>query len=292
MHRRKKNPMITTRSVLNLFILFFIALFLTGCGGSKLRICASDRLFQENTAKRVAVITEGRVVHPRMGGSPLLSIESTKTALNAFMPPTKDVLTEKKYEVVFCEPIAVGYYSPIYKYNKDNFYIDDIVSYEEKNIFYPIESQKPVFQYPAEHLSEKTTLAIQRIFEQMERLMVERRMDLFQPAAEDINAINAEIGADLIFFNRLYMEKFSAKRKLASQGIAITAALLGAGGVQTLSDKVESYFVVIDTNNGEVLWQRGLLSIAKDGRERRYLERVLSPFPDANQVMDSTKYMN
>jgi hypothetical protein len=100
----------------SLAILIASLTLVVGCAGVPIR--ASDSLFQQNSIKKIAILSTGRVEWPRMGGEePVLGLTENKQALEMLTPILEESLINRGYEVFFSEPVGIGYYNLFYKEN-------------------------------------------------------------------------------------------------------------------------------------------------------------------------------
>jgi hypothetical protein len=287
------------------FVLSIIVcgLFVSACS-SKVSIRASDSMFKENPVKKIAVIAEGKVQWPGLGGfkvnPALLGLQESKEALATHLPQTKDVFTKKGYEVVFCEPTGIGYYSPfdetsgrwVVDYgeptepkseeNKESKESKETEGNKEakKNTEKPnskkwqIQGMEPAFEYPIVKNNPDLKKASKSIFEDFELSIYRRTINFYVPKKEDLKIIQNITNADTICVNRVFGLKYSNRRKIA-------AALLVGGG---LSDTVESFFVCVNASTGEVLWQNGIYTLGDPtSPSETYIDNVLKLFPEINK---------
>ena len=256
-------------------------IFIGGCA-SKVKIRASDMMLKENRVKKIAVLAEGKINWPRMGkGGQVLGVSDSKKALREHISKTKQILTNKGYEVVFAEPVGIGYYC------KKWWLMPERYGEDESCQLQLIEDSKPVFTYPKFQDSQEFSKAVHNINEQLELALVEKRLDSFVPSKKDIEVIQQATEADTICLNRIYGVKFSTRRKAGAFALGVVAGMFGAYGHGHISDMVESYFVFIDATRGDVLWQHGIYTQGEPIEpSEKFLENVLKFFPARNEPFD------
>lgn len=258
-----------------LVISIFCIVLISGCAGVKIR--ASDSMFQENNIKRIAILGEGRLEWPRIGGKePVLGLPDTKIALEILVTKAKEVLSRKGYEIVFSEPVGVGYYNPLYK---ENWVYENYGEKREESKKWQITDKRPAYEYPAVQNNPEFAKTVQSLFEQIELAIYQRRLNTFVPSQNDLEVVRQVTGADTICFNRIYGQKFSTGRK-------VTAALVA--GV-TLQDTLESFFIFADARTGEVLWQNGTYLAGVDPVTfgTKYIPVIFNYFPERNRSIEA-----
>jgi hypothetical protein len=278
-----KNDKLVSLSVTICFILI-----ITGCGG-KVTVRSADSLYINNPIKDVAVIAEGKVYYPRVGGKEAaLGLAESKKALEILIAQTKREFEEKNYTVVFAKPAGIGYCDPA---RKDNWVFED---YENNDTKWQVQNCEPVYEYPIDPENQEAKNAIRNVFEQIQIAINKRKINAFSPSPNDVQVIGSYTGADTICFNRVYGQKYTTARKVGAMAsdiaIGVAFALVGGtyAGSHSPEDTLESYFICVDTTNANVLWQHGLFE-QRDPIDPgdSYIKEILEPFPMVGQPMDS-----
>jgi hypothetical protein len=237
------------------FVMLIASLMLVaGCAGVQIR--ASDSMFQENSIKKIAVLSTGRVEWPRIVGKPVLGLTETKRALEMFAPKMKEILVNRGYEVVFSEPAGIGYYNPSYK---DNWVYENYGEKGEESKKWQLVGKRPAFEYPIVQNNQEFRAAVQNIFEQIELALHQGDLKAFTLSKNDLEVIRQATGADTVCLFRVSGWKFTTSRKVAT---ALLAA--AAGTTSTVKDRVESFLLFVKASSGEVLWQHGAYFIGED----------------------------
>lgn len=252
---------------------------LLGCGGYKLRI--SDSMFQENAIQKIAILSTGRIEWPRrqapFGGykEGVLGLTENKQALAILAPKLRDILVNKGYEVVFSEPVGIGYYNPFYK---ENWVIEKNGEKGERFKKWQVLDNSPAFEYPVVQNNQEFRRAVRNIFEQIELAIYRRELKTFAPSRNDLEIIQQVTRADTICFNRVFGHKYSRARKMVFHNF------FG----KIYRDIEESSLLFVNASSGEVLWLRRFHSWedpAAPGEES--VSKPLGYFPKINQPMES-----
>jgi hypothetical protein len=239
------------------FILIASLMLVAGCAGVQIR--ASDSMLQENSIKKIAVLSTARVEWPRYdfirgptGKEPVLGLTESKQALAILTPKLRDILVDKGYEVVFSEPMGIGYYSPRYK---ENLVIE---TYGEKGKQFKkgqITDNSPAFEYPVVQNDQRFGRSVRNLFEHIELAGYRRDLETFTLPKNDLEVIREVTGADTVCLYRVYGQKFSTSRKVATTFLSLSGPV---------KDIVVSFWFFVDASSGEVLWQHGRGFIGKD----------------------------
>lgn len=234
-------------------------------------------MFRENSIKGIAILGGGRLEWPRpMGKEPVLGLPDTKMALEILVPKAKEVLSGKRYEIVFSEPVGIGYYNPLYK---ENWVYENYGEKKEESRKWQITDKRPAYEYPIVQNNPEFAKAVQSLYEQVELAIYQRRMNTFVFSPNDLEVVRQVTGADVICFNRVFGQKFSIGRK-------VTAALVAGA---TLQDTLESFFIFADARTGEILWQHGMYLAGVDPVSfgTKYIPVILNYFPERNKPVDA-----
>jgi len=257
-------------------------IFISGCA-PKTRIRASDTMFQENPARKIAVFAEGKVNWPRMGkGGLCLGVSDSKKSLTALLSQTEQVLSNKGYEVVFAEPVGIGY-------NSHKWWLipEEEGEYKEGPLEL-IEDSKPVFVYPRFQDNQEFSKAVHTLIEELELALKQKQLNTFDPPKKAIEVIRQTTAADTICLNRIYGKKFSGARKTGAVALGVLGAMFGVYGAgSTVRDMIDCYFIFIDTKTGEVLWQYGIYASENPiNPSKTFVKNVLKHFPKINTPFD------
>jgi len=255
-------------------------LILSGCSAGGINIRATDNMLESNPVNKIALFGEGKVNWPlfgNKGGSIIVS--TSKESLKNTLSMTKQVLNNKGYEVITSEPIGIGYNS------KGWWLVDDSVEETEKKL---IEDSSPIFLYQEMEEEKDTTEAARNIVDEFERALMASQLDSFSPPQGDVEIIQKHTDADTICFVRVYGVKYTDKRRAGALGMTILAGMVGAYGTQQdTTDKIDIYYVFIDANTSDVIWQHGEFMpgdpIIPD---EKLVAKVLNYFPEKDQPMN------
>jgi len=253
-------------------------IYVSGCA-PKTRIRASDAMFDENRVERIAVFTEGKINWPRMGrGGAVLGVADSKKAVEEHLAMTKQILSNKGYEVVFAESVGIGYHCNQWWLMPEEYGKDETCQLT------PIPDAKPQFIFPKFQENEDFSRATHNLIRQVEAAIVQKRLYSFVPDHDDIEVIRQFTEADTICLNRIYGVKYSTGRKVGAFAMGVVAAMFGAYGQGHLSDMVDSFYIFIDARTGDVLWERGIY-VAGDPVEpnQEFVAGVLKFFPAKNE---------
>jgi hypothetical protein len=262
----------------NLVMLIASLMLLAGCGGVQIR--ASDSMFQENSIKKIAVLSTARVEWPRMAGEPVLGLAESKQALETLAPVLRESLVNRGYQIVFSEPTGIGYYNPSYK---RNWVAENYAEKGDECKKWQVVDRRPAFEYPAVQNNQEFCTAAQNIFEQIELAISRRQLNSFTPSKNDLEVIRQATGADTVCLYRVYGQKFTTRRKVTTALIAAAA-----GTTSTVKDTIVSFLLFVNASSGEVLWQHGLFFLGKDpaNPEEMVVIEPLRYFPKINETMD------
>ena len=262
-----------TRSLYKAILVISIASLtpVLGCGGIRLR--ASDSMLQKNPIKKVAILSTGRIEWPRAGvfgeKEGVLGLTENKEALAMLTPNMRDIVVSKGYEVVFSEPVGIGYYNPSYK---ENWVMEENGDGAERFKKWQVLDKSPAFEYPAVQ-NQDFRRAVRNVFEQIELAIYRRELYTFAPSKNDLEVIRQITGADTICFIRVFGRKYSRARKMVH-----------AMGRMYSAEIFDYKLLFVDATSGEVLWQHGSyfpVRIAVELEE----EVVFRWFPEINQPM-------
>lgn len=259
----------------SLVVLIALSMFAFGCGGFYLR--ASDSMFKGNSIKKIAILSTGRVVWPRVyGKEPVLGLTENKQALTILTPKLREILVNKGYEVVFSEPVGIGYFSPYYK---ENWVIETEKGEEYK---WQVVDYRPAFEYPVVQNNQEFCKAVRNIFEQIEAaIKYYHKLWTFTPFKDDLEVIRQVTGADTICLMRVSGDKFSTIRKTMRK---VFGQYAPRG-----NEWVHAFLFFVNTSSGEVLWQnhafpRWEQDPANPGE--MVVNEPLKYFPKINQPME------
>jgi len=263
----------------NLVMLIVLLMLIAGCAGVQIR--ASDSMFQENSIKKIAVLSTARVEWPRMAGEPVLGLAESKQALEMLTPVLRESLVNRGYEIVFSEPMGIGYYNPSYK---GNWVAENYAEKGDECKKWQVSDHRPAFEYPVVQNNNEFYAAVQNIFEQIEVAIYRRQLNTFTLSKNDLEVIRQATGADTVCLYRVYGQKFTTGRKFA---MALIAA--AAGTTSTVKDTVVSFLLFVNASSGEVLWQHGLFFLGKDpaNPEETVVIEPLRYFPRINETMEA-----
>jgi hypothetical protein len=164
-----------------------------GCGGIRFR--ASDSMSKENSIQKVAILSTGRIEWPREGvfgeKEGVLGLTENKEALAILTPKLGDILVIKGYEVVFSEPVGIGYYNPSYK---ENWVMETNGDRGERSKKWQVLDKSPAFEYPAVQNNQDFRRAVRNIFEQIELAIYRRELNTFAPSRKDLEVIRQITG--------------------------------------------------------------------------------------------------
>ncbi|MBW1682615.1 MAG: hypothetical protein JRJ83_14505 [Deltaproteobacteria bacterium] len=195
--------------------------------------------------------------------------------MESLVAQTRKVISDKGYEVVYAEPVGVGYgcrnwllwYEPI----------DE----KEGNILTRITTNAPLFVYPVCAENKPLFNAVNNLIHRLEVSLSKRKRGAYEPSAEDLRVIGQETGADTIILNRVYGRKYSTRRKI---GEGIFSAFFGTPSAH---DVTGSHIVVMSAKTGEVLWQRALyLPIDPLAPPPNFMAQVLELLPSKGSTFD------
>lgn len=260
-------------------ILIALSMLVFGCAGVPIRV--SDSLFQENSIKKIAILSTGRVEWPRwVGKEPVLGLTENKQALEMLTPKLRESLINRGYEVVFSEPAGIGYYHPFYK---ENWVYENYVEKKEECKKWQVVDHRPAFEYPSVQNNQEFCAAVRNIFEQIELAIHERQLKTLTLSTNDLQVIRQVTGADTVCLCRVYGQKFTTGRKVAT---AFIAAALGT--TSTVNDTVESFLLFVNASSGETLWQHGKYFIGRDPANpgEMVVNEPLRHFPKINETME------
>ncbi|MBN2515700.1 MAG: hypothetical protein JXC33_06665 [Deltaproteobacteria bacterium] len=266
--------------LVTIIILFSIVSF-SGCA-PKTKIRGSDEMFTKNPVNKIAILSAGNVNWPRMGkGGDVLVVPHAKQANETLLSQVKKVLTDKGYEIVYAEPVGVGF-------NCTNWWLlENPEAENEEEVLKKIDNGDPIFKYPKFQEEGEYTVAVLNLIGQLEKAINMKQLYTFAPRKEDVEIIQKETSADTICLHRIYGKKFSAGRKAGAVALSVVAAMFGAYGGSSPHDMVESYFVFIDAKTGAVLWQYGLYATGDPlNPDQENMARILKFFPTKNQYFD------
>lgn len=267
------------------FIILFFALL--ACT-PKVKIRASDTMSNNNSMNKIAVLAQGEVNWPRMGGKSLLILPHCEKATEDFLLHTTGVLSKKGYEIVYAEPVGVGYYS------KDCWFLTEdpeLTDYEPD--FKQIADSDPIFVYPQFQGNGEFERCVHRLIEQLTLAMKEQRQYTFTPAQNDIDVIQEFTGADTICLLDVHGTKYSTARKVGGAFAEVLHFLTDGDFRSDIGGAVGDHFslllVFIDAKTGEVLWQRwtGAGGDPLNSNEE-FFESALEFFPSRNEPIDHT----
>ena len=266
----------------SLVILIASAMLVSGCVGFRgVPVRASDSMFQENSVKKIAILSAGRVEWPRWGGKePVLGLVESEQSLAIITPKLREILANKGYEVVFSEPVGIGYYSPSYK---ENWVIENYGGKDEQFKKWQVVDNSPAFEYPIVQNNQEFCKAVRNIFEQIELAIYWKDINIFSPSKNDLEVIRQFTGGDTIFFFRVWGRRFSTQRKVATAYEYLPPVPHGT------NDWGSYLLSFVNASSGEVLWQG--VSVGKDPSvpEKTGVNEILSYFPKIDQTMDTTK---
>jgi len=257
-------------------LIFFV--LISGCVGLRgVPVRASDSMFQENSIKKIAILSAGRVEWPRWARKePVLGLVESKQSLGMITPKLREILVNKGYEVVFSEPVGIGYYSPFYK---ENWVIENYGEKDGEIKRLEMPDNSPAFEYPVVQDNQEFRKAVRNIFEQIELALYRRDLNIVSLSKNDLEVIRQVTGGDTIFFFRVWGRRFSTQRKVA------TAFRYPPNHPDR--DCGSYLLLFVNASSGEVLWEG--VSFGKDPSvpEKTGVNEILRYFPRINQTMDT-----
>jgi len=260
--------------------LVVLAIVASGCAHVP-DLRAPDSFFTENPAKKLAVISSGRVDWPGMAGNEaVLGFAESKKALETITPAICSAFKAKAYDVVLCEPAGIAYYNPSYKENR--------VSEEGGGgKEWQLKDKEPAYLYPALQKDPQLSQALRNIHEKMELDLGKRQWSRFVPEKDDLQVVMKATGADTICLSRIHGRKFSAARKAAAVATTVLLAMVGAAGPM-VNDWMELSLICATPVTGEVLWQYALtMSVDPVAPGDALVPAALQYFPGRDKPLDA-----
>jgi len=262
----------------SLVILIASVTLVSGCVGlSGVPVRASDSMFQENSVEKIAILSAGRVEWPRWARKePVLGLAESKQSLAMITPKLREILVDKGYEIVFSEPVGIGYYSPFYK---ENWVIKNYGEKDGEIEKLQVADNGPAFEYPVVQDNQEFRKAVRNIFEQIELALYRRDLNIVSLSKNDLEVIRQVTGGDTIFFFRVWGRRFSTQRKVA------TAFRYPPHH----SDRDWGSYLLffVNASSGEVLWEGVCVGKDPSVPEKTGVMEILRYFPRINQTMDT-----
>lgn len=269
-------------------------LLISGCA-PKLRIRASDTMMRKNPMKEIAIVADGRIeraVRSEIKGiQPHLDLTASKIALEKILPLIKIGLQKRGYEISFCEPIGIGFYSP---HHSESWVVD-----HENDKKWQISDYEPVYIYPIAQNNQGFYEAVRNVFEraaQYERfkLNVEQYPVIIPSIGyvpkDIVQEIQKVTGGDTICFLRIYGQKVPGWEKTldAVKDVLLAATVIGILGIgrEKTKETVVAHFTCADAKDGEILLQYGVLEKENPiNPGKNYYKKVLKYFPGINETL-------
>jgi hypothetical protein len=251
----------------------------SGCGGG-VKIRAADKMLTANPVKNIAIIGGGKVFYPShaAGEEGLLCVAQSKECLSILLTQAKEALVQKGYNIVFCEPVGIGYYDPALR---ENWVCED-VGHSDKR--WQPKAGEPGYEYPIVERDPAFRQALRNIFEKINVAVRARTLSSYRPSPSDIAVLQKTTGADTIILERVYGREFTAGRHIG--GFLLDVAIGPSSGFEP-HESVESFLICVEASTGEVLWQHGLFTNKPPGKpEASFMKQVLEPFPKINEPVN------
>jgi hypothetical protein len=218
----------------------------------KTYIRASEDLITENPINKIVIVGAGKVIRPRMGGKDaILSLSGSKLFVEDSVRKIKQAFETKGYQVVFAEPIGIGYYS----YDRNGYWIYDYEAKAGESDKWRSNGMAPAYEYPSINGDNDVRMAARNEFERINRYLVHRRLVVYDPKKENLATIAESNQADTVCFVRMFGKRYSSAREAGDIALKALAALFGTVSTNTLKEYREAFTVCAAVNTGQVIWQ-------------------------------------
>ena len=263
-------------------------LSLAGCTPS-VHLRANESLAQQNPMDNVVLLGSARVEWPRQHKKEAaLGLEESKTALALHLADTREALKKRNYNIIFVEPMGVGYYTP---QQTERWVFEDYSRQGEDSKKWQLGPHAVAYEYTPVADNEAFNQAVRTILEQFESAQ-RQPLNVFNPTAADVGAIQKVTGGDTLCIQRVFGTKYTKARIVGAYARDLGFAVLGTlvGSVVTPNsvpkEEVGLQLACVDMTTAQVLWEN-----------RRYIEgdplvlqpdlsnRLLAFFPDKGQPL-------
>ncbi len=284
-----------------------------GCA-VKSQIRVDDQLFENNTTQKIAILSSSKISYPllRSKGNGL-NINDSKESVSIFLSQAKQVFTTKGYEVLYAEPIGIGY-------NCKDWWLMDESGASTKNSPPPmttdtpaptqdapgspenvpskagnentsemkkISDSAPVYTYAAIASNRELNAAVSSLLGDLEDAISTKKISSFQPKPLDIKVIQDITQVDTICINRIFGQKYTAARKAGDFALNTAAAMFGVYAPSHTTEMTESFFTCIDAGKSSVLWQHSVYMAGDPvSPSDSFQNNVLKYFPEKGKPLD------
>jgi hypothetical protein len=261
-----------------------VVLLVSACANPTVRIRAADSMFNENPAKKIAVVSSARISWPRMGrgNEAGLGFAESKQVVERITPDLCKALNQKGYETVYCAPVGIGFYNPALK---ENLVFEKDGGGKEWNL----KDNEPAYLYPAAQNDPKLNQALRNINEKMELDIGKRQWGAFVPEKDDLRVVAQATGADTVCITRVYGRKYSQGRKAGAMAMTVAAAMFGVINTNMPTETTEIALSCTSAASGEVIWQyaKQMSADPVEGGGATVIPAVLEHFPDRSKPLDA-----
>ena len=268
-----------------LLIASIALLSLTGCASTK-KLRASEDLTNQNKMKDIAVIGGSMVVRPRrFGNEAVLSLSDSKKAIEIAVKEVKKELEVRGYNVVYSEPVGVGYKWPAFKEN----WVYNYESKEGEPDKWQIQDGSPAFEYNSTANNGAFRQSIRDEYERLNVALNSRKVLEYIPVKANLQSIQQVTGGDTICMVRTYGRQYSAGRVVGDVALGVLAAMFGGVGTSNSTDSMTTLLVCSNPVSGQVIWQDAIYETSnpvEPGEE--HFKSVLNYFPNAEKTLDTT----
>lgn len=256
-----------------------IAFSFIGCSSTP-NLRADKNLQNDNPMKRITLLGASHVYWPRMGSEhSVLGLKSSREGLEHVLPLVKSALEKKGYEIVFSEPVVIGFPLP----NHDNVVYENYDD-EGSSSKWNLEGEAPAYTYPRFEENVKLGSAALDILRDLDTAITSQQLNLYSSKLSSIKAITQEIDSDTVCAVDIWGLRYTKARAVGSFAAQFGVALLTMGMVvipANASDIGAATLVCISGNDASVLWQKKYpLGNDPIDIEQENVDSGLAHFPD------------
>ncbi|MDJ0806047.1 MAG: hypothetical protein QNJ78_04360 [Gammaproteobacteria bacterium] len=233
--------------------LFYIVLLgllinlLSGCAAKVPNLKADKGLQTFNPMKEITLLGSSSVYWPRNSGDPaVLGLKSSQSGIENLMVLVKNSIEAKGYQVVFSEPVVVGF--PRYGEDKLVYADYDELGPESK---WNQDAENPTYIYPVFAGKDEVKSAAIDILKDLDDQVRKNQFNLYSPDLSSIQTVAEVTGADTICAVRVYGIRYSTARAVG----AFFAGMLVGRHIDK-SDRGEAAVACVSSTDGKVLWQK------------------------------------